>query len=402
MDAVSKYANLPGIVYDQPDCYETSDLPESEQIRVRVRAEDVSANVEILAVDAAEAFRRFDGKSVTVTGTDFTGVPTAGKGYQTWGLWELGQRGSDQEETPLQKYRRLQIEVQELQQTFADMKLPADTKSDSDAFSGNMSLRDVSNDLKSLSDELKGLDCDSCVDSLIVGSSCSAKTLAQLEQALRPSHSTTTPHPQSECATQKDALDHSVGYELTVPLNHAQSLSLQQLDQRVRALERLVGPEERVSLLTGVSGARSICETMGILSNKVLLMEASHLDQLDARITSLLEKVSALSEKRSAVEDVERDARLTQLLQLIRETEGQRSALPAIAARLNNLAEVEEQATQFSSAISYIDSLQSQIVRNLTTSQQDLKDLRESLDRNMRLFKETVEGFEKRLEAAMK
>lgn len=399
MDTVSKYANLPGIVYDQPDCYETSDLPESDQPPVRIKTEDVSENVEILSVDANEAFRRFEGKSLAVTGADFTGIPTAGKGYQTWGQWELAERGVDQE-TPLEKYRRLQIEVQELQRTFSDMKIPSDSKAS--GFAGDVKLEDVSSDLKSLSEELKNLDSDSCVDSLMVGSS-SAKTVAQLEQALRQSGATNQrPESDSDPTAKKGSAARTVDYELTVPLRQTQSLTLHQMDQRVRALEQLVGPEERVSLLTGVSGARSICETVGILCNKVLLMEPSHLDQLDARVNSLLEKTSVLSEKRSAIEDLERESRVNQLLQLIRETEGQRSGLPAVAARLNSLSEVEEQASQFSSAISYIDSLQNQIVRDLTSSQQDLKDLRESLNRNMTLFKETVEGFERRLEAVLK
>ena len=85
MDAASKFAALPGIAFDQPDCYETSDLPESDQ-RPAAPAVDSSANVEILNVDPGDAYKRFQDKSLTVSGADFSGT-ASGKGYQSYGQW---------------------------------------------------------------------------------------------------------------------------------------------------------------------------------------------------------------------------------------------------------------------------------------------------------------------------
>ena len=308
MDAASKYANLPGIAFDQPDCYETSDLPESDQQRSRVKTEDVSANVEILSVDPGDAFKRFEGKSLTVSGADFSGIPTAGRGYQSWGQWELLGQHPLEEETPLQKYRRLQIEVQELQQTFAGMNIPADAASGRD-FAGDIQLKDICADLKSLDTDLKKLDCDSCVDSLIA-STTSAKTLTQLEQSLRTA---VAPKQTSASGSVKDvtaAGSNAVTYELSCSVDASQSLSLHHVEERVRALEQLVGSGDKVSPLSGVTGARSICDAVRLLSHKVLLMDPSQLDHLDSRLSSILEKLSSISERKSAVEDVEREVRV--------------------------------------------------------------------------------------------
>ena len=45
-----KYANLPGIAHDQPDVYETGDLPESEQHYDDEDAEQVSIDLQITSM----------------------------------------------------------------------------------------------------------------------------------------------------------------------------------------------------------------------------------------------------------------------------------------------------------------------------------------------------------------
>jgi dynactin-2 len=391
MDAASKFAALPGIAFDQPDCYETSDLPESDQRPAAAAAVDSSANVEILNVDPGDAYKRFQDKSLTVSGADFSGT-ASGKGYQSYGQWGLTQQRD--EETPLEKYRRLQIEVQELQQTFENMTIPAD-ESSKQTF-GDIDLKDVCSEMKSLDSKLKQIDCDSCVDGLIANTA-GTKTLSQLEQSLRPAAAPDT-KPKSGPAGSSNA----VMYELSYPADAGTSLSLHQLEERVRSLEQLLGSGDKVSLLSGATGATTICETVRQVSRKVMLMDPAQLDQLDARLNTILEKVSSIADRKSAVDDLEQESRVNEVIQLIRETEGQRSALPAIAARLSSLSELEEQAIQFSGAISYIDSLQRQTTRDLVSSQEDLNKVRESLNQNMSLFRQAVESFEKRLSAASK
>ena len=64
-----KYANLPGLALDQPDVYETSDLPEVDQFDDKFVDDDV---VETLHITATEAFGKFKSKQLDTKNVDFS------------------------------------------------------------------------------------------------------------------------------------------------------------------------------------------------------------------------------------------------------------------------------------------------------------------------------------------
>ncbi|KAK8761378.1 hypothetical protein V5799_027358 [Amblyomma americanum] len=109
-----KYADLPGIAYEQPDVYETEDLPESDQVVSDVGV-DQSESVNTLSVSVTDAYDKFKGCSVDASTVDFTeGISRQPKkGYHvTSGEWEMA--GDKEPENLHQKYQRLQFEVREL------------------------------------------------------------------------------------------------------------------------------------------------------------------------------------------------------------------------------------------------------------------------------------------------
>ncbi|KAL0107599.1 hypothetical protein PUN28_014717 [Cardiocondyla obscurior] len=116
-----KYADLPGIAYDQLDVYETSDLPESEQMRMYCEDEPESSCVEQLHISAKEAFGKFKGKQIVGKPVDFSDCLSnkPRTGYK-FGDWELV--GEGEKETPLQKFQRLQCEVKELYEEVNELK----------------------------------------------------------------------------------------------------------------------------------------------------------------------------------------------------------------------------------------------------------------------------------------
>ena len=87
-----KYANLPGIAHDQPDVFETGDLPESDQHYDDESAEGSSGFidhvVETLHVSASDAMGRFAGKNLDAAGVDFSdrikGGSRGKRGYVAW------------------------------------------------------------------------------------------------------------------------------------------------------------------------------------------------------------------------------------------------------------------------------------------------------------------------------
>lgn len=99
--------------HDEPDVYETTDLPESDQTSDFYDEE--SDAVERLNVSPGEAFEKFKSKSLNANKVDFSDRISRylRTGYDAnTGNWELVNKGHD--ETILQKYHRLQAEMSEL------------------------------------------------------------------------------------------------------------------------------------------------------------------------------------------------------------------------------------------------------------------------------------------------
>ncbi|CDQ91077.1 unnamed protein product [Oncorhynchus mykiss] len=62
-----KYANLPGIASNEPDVYETSDLPEDDQAQFESE-ELCSDSVERIVVNPNAAYDKFKDKRVSTKG----------------------------------------------------------------------------------------------------------------------------------------------------------------------------------------------------------------------------------------------------------------------------------------------------------------------------------------------
>ena len=400
MDASAKYKDLPGIAHDQPDVYETSDQPESDQPKTSTQAvEELSSSVDILKVVPSEAFQKFEGSKITVSGVDFSSYPFGNRGYQSWGNWEVIPREAKDEETPLQKYRRLQTEVQELEENLRDVKISEATTT---GLSGDITLKDITHGLEDLRNKLQTLDCEAWTDSLLMNrtSSADTKSLEQLQQILKspPESSSKKTKPEKEVSAPSSA---GITYELRCrpeQTRAAELAALNQLEQKVRSLEVLLGePSRSAGALSSITDSQTVMDAVQVLSKKVALLDPHHLDHLETRLSSLLQKLSSISEKKSGLEESSHEETIKSLVRLLEETQNERASLPSIVSRLNDLSIVEEQALQFSAAISFIDNLQSSIASDLKTSRDDLKSMKESLSENMKLFEKTMQDFEKRI-----
>lgn len=60
---------------------------------------------------------------------------------------------------------------------------------------------------------------------------------------------------------------------------------------------------------------------------------------------------------------------------------------------------IENIASQFSGALSYMDTLQVQIADSLKNNDADLKLMKETFDQNMDFLKKTLESYDKRMNA---
>merc|ERR1712141_520744 len=145
-----KYANLPGIAIDQPDLYETDDLPESDQ-HLDFDVEETDA-VETLHISATEAAGKFKGKQLETSNVDFSDRirRSKQKGYIAWtGDYELAAK--DEDENIEQRYQRLNCEVRQLLDDLDQMKVSGTEKV------GNQSLVGLVKLTGMLQDQLSGM-----------------------------------------------------------------------------------------------------------------------------------------------------------------------------------------------------------------------------------------------------
>lgn len=127
--------------------YETSDLPESEQVADFYEEENDA--IERIHISASEAFNKFKGKFLKANNVDFSERISKGirTGYDARsGDWELV--GEGEKETPLQKYQRLQCEMKELLEEV--VKIQAEKKAEE--VNGMVSTAQIEQALRKLND----------------------------------------------------------------------------------------------------------------------------------------------------------------------------------------------------------------------------------------------------------
>jgi len=108
-----KYQSLPYVAVDQPDVYESADLPESEQALENTT--DVDEVVERFAVDPKDAFNRFNKAAIDSSSSNFSEEAIPGRaGYSV--RYEIISSDEKAEESLTQKIQRLKQELKEIEE----------------------------------------------------------------------------------------------------------------------------------------------------------------------------------------------------------------------------------------------------------------------------------------------
>jgi hypothetical protein len=283
--------------------------------------------------------------------------------------------------------------MSELMQTLKTIQEQSKRPASAETLTGDLTLGKASSHLEDLTVQLKSLNIDQWVESDIVkGSKANLTAIGELQSKVEASK---TAAPSASSST--------VTYELQCHTDQTRASNLAEvnrIDQKIKRLENLIGnDDQKLSFLTNLTNGKSVTEAVNVLSSKVSQLDASSLDSIDGRLTSILHKLTQISDKKTTIEDSEKLNKIVQLHELVVKTDKQRSAIPAIASRLNSLAELQEQAAQFSGALSYMDSLQSQIADSLKNNDADLKEMKGTFDQNMDYLKKTLEEYDKRINA---
>ncbi|GLV35925.1 Dynactin 2 p50 subunit [Carabus blaptoides fortunei] len=395
-----KYANLPGIAYDQPDVYETTDLPEADQKSDFF--EDEKDPVERLHISATEAFNKFKGKSLDSNLVDFSDRISKRTriGYDArTGDWELVPEG--QKETPLQKYQRLQCEMKELLEEVSELKSSDETSEQQS--SCLVTNTQVDQSLKQLYD----LRLEDALGSEIIGNLTDPqgiqinKLLAQLEHFKQSTG--TKPVPTAVLDAPSDSIVYQLHYR-PERTRLEQTTRLSELEHRLHRLENVLGASsENLARLATATQQHTLYDAAQELSAKASLLDSAQLDHIEGRLTALQQKMNTVATQKAAtVEDAEQDQMIVELYELVKKSENLSQVLPETIERLIALESLHNRATEFSKSLAQLEALQAQITAGVQNNKSLLQGVQESFAINLDNINKSIVSLDGRIKALKK
>uniref|UniRef100_A0AAY4EX80 Dynactin subunit 2 n=1 Tax=Denticeps clupeoides TaxID=299321 RepID=A0AAY4EX80_9TELE len=365
-----KYANLPGIATNEPDIYETSDLPEDDQAQFESE-ELCSDSVERIVVNPNAAYDKFKDKRVSAKGLDFSDRITKNRrvGYEC-GEFEILAEGCGLKETPQQKYQRLLNEVQELTQEVANIQV----------------------NVKESSAEER------------LTPAALAQQAAQLKQQLVSAHLDSLLGPQANISLSDPdgALLVLVCFTGRFVVNVI-CPQLTELEKRLAELETSIGSgsSKQGPLSTGVQGS-SLMDSMELLQARVNALDSATLDQVEARLQSVLGKMNEIAKHKSAIEDAETQNKVSQLYDVVQKWDAMATCLPQVVQRLIAVKELHEQAMQFSQLLTHLDTTQQMISNSLKDNSTLLTQVQQTMKENLKAVEENFTALDQRVKKISK
>ncbi|XP_048662510.1 dynactin subunit 2 isoform X14 [Marmota marmota marmota] len=348
-----KYADLPGIARNEPDVYETSDLPEDDQAEFDAFAQELeeltSTSVEHIIVNPNAAYDKFKDKRVGTKGLDFSDRigKTKRTGYES-GEYEMLGEGLAVKETPQQKYQRLLHEVQELTTEVEKIK----TTVKESATEEKLTPVVLAKQLASLKQQLvashleKLLGPDAAINLTDPDGALAKRLLLQLEATKNSKGSS-----GGKTTSGTPADSSLVTYELHSRPEQdkfSQAAKVAELEKRLTELEATVRCDQDAQnpLSAGLQGA-CLMETVELLQAKV-----------------------------------------HQLYETIQRWSPIASTLPELVQRLVTIKQLHEQAMQFGQLLTHLDTTQQMIASSLKDNSTLLTQVQTTMRENLA----TVEG----------
>ncbi|XP_011307418.1 probable dynactin subunit 2 [Fopius arisanus] len=312
--ADSKYADLPGIAYNQVDVYETTDLPESDQFSTY--SEDESEAIEKLHINATEAFGKFKGKHVVTTGVDFSDRISI-RNRTGFGVWELP--GDGEKETPMHKYQRLQCEIKELYDEVSQIKEKAQQKEE------ERNAADILSHVEEAGKQLNSLKLYDCLGADLVTTLMDPQggRLKQLETQIEQFKSAGIPDKErtgapGEADGAKGVLKYEMMY-LPEKARMQEVARVSNLEQRLAKLESVIGTsDDKLSKFTQNFKSQGIAESVQKLAAKSSLLDSSQIEAMENRISVLAHRMDAVAQKKSAISpEADRDQKISEMYEIM-------------------------------------------------------------------------------------
>eukprot|EP00118_Oscarella_pearsei_P002726 m.11391 g.11391 ORF g.11391 m.11391 type:complete len:388 (+) comp23251_c0_seq2:29-1192(+) len=376
----------------ETDVFETPDpVVPNEQTEDDTRSE----SVDVIDVDVQASYDRFKDSVLDSRRSNFSDAVgrARNKGYDVRRQeFELLPDDEHQKETLQQKYQRLKLETEELLKEISSVKEVEES----------MKSSDVSPlDLASQIAELQGQLSEDVLEKVLGHTPGQTATDRELTRQLNAELQSFKEKPSTTG-------DGYLTYELYYRPEHekfAQMSKAAELEQRLSSLEALVGVKELQTTSFVDQGhsanAESLTASVASLQEKISLLDLNQIDQIEARLQSVLYQMTQIAGKKEMVNKAKEETKVDDLYGLVKKWDHVASSLPDLVGRLESLQELHQQAVEFSQSVTYLDAAQQKITSQLETDGHMLTEVKKTFEKNTSSIVANCEALEQRMAALL-
>ena len=192
-------------------------------------------------------------------------------------------------------------------------------------------------------------------------------------------------------------------YELMMKPNVASfedHVQIAEVEKRIASIEKLIAASpEKMSTLAIETNQKHISGSVGVLDSRLSLLNPTHLDHVEGRLSALLQKMNTAADQKHTIEDADKQVKVDELYDLCVKGEANAVVLPDIVDRLDALQSLHGSALQFTKTISQLDSVQQKLEHNLSGNGAMLKDTQTKFQENLSNIQKNFDNLEQRINA---
>ncbi|CAF0878074.1 unnamed protein product [Rotaria sp. Silwood1] len=365
------YVNLPGIVNDQPDCFETPDYPVNEQFHEV--GHDHSDAVNQFDINAKEVHDSLNGKYLNGKVADFSDSSIKARGYVQHGIYQ--NYAEHETETPIERYKRLMAELQELEEEFNRASKEGLSKEESENLS---TLIQHIQQLQEHTSKVYGA-------KFLLGGRDTSSLLTKLAASKQEAKQTNAGQKNSD--TFKLYINPA-----TVASSSTSTFQLSEIEQKISKLENLVGLNEQQPI-----ESKSLLSSLEQLTTRINLLDGTNVDHIDMKLANVLSRLNAINDKKTLVDEQDKQSKAVELFDMMSRWESMAASLPIIQQRLIALNELYQQAFQFSTALSHYEAEQQALKTSLDANDHLLKQLKTTFESNLVSLQSQLNNIDQKL-----
>jgi len=380
---------LPDVDTTQPDTFETPDaVDETPVANVDAIKEGTNENIDKSGIAAKDAFQKW--------ATPEEEIVLRKKRVQKGGFlqnqtdFELEASGA--EETPIQKFHRLQYEVKQFLEEINKQK--TEKKDEKTSKQPAINPTQIAEELNVLQSQLATLLKDDKVQP-ILNPKFELEQAAQLQEGLsKKLLAELNNFAKSEVDTTKTTADPQakpgyVTYELYFnpgQIKELHAAKVSDLEKRLSQLEQFVGSNK----LT-IPNA-SLLEVVEQLNENVALLTPPQIEQTQKIVGSVSKEIDSILDKQKSFQTKQiNEKKVSDMFDMMNKWDATNQQLPTIISRLKSLKSLHEEAAAFSHTVHELEAQQEEMKKLLKSDNDLLKQVDENFKKNLETIQKKYE-----------